>query len=254
MRNRVLLISAVAWVFLFAGTQFSAGVESSVAAASESHSHHASSASLLKMNPPASWAIEWLLMLAAMMAPTLITPLWYIRVRNFARRRLRSSSLFVFGYAAVWMIVGALVFAAHVGVKIFQSQSFWLAATLAMIALVWQTSPAKQRCLNRCHAHGSFAAFGPSADVDAFRFGISHGVWCVGSCWALMLFAMLLPRGHVAAMAAASVLIFSERLEQSAPPGWRFRGLGKATRIVLAQTVRTWKGFRLFAEPTKGAF
>src|SRR5207249_1563287 len=171
MRNRVLLISAVAWVFLFAGTQFSAGVESSVAAASESHSHHDSSASLLKMNPPASWAIEWLLMLAAMMAPTLITPLWYISVRNFARRRLRSYALFVFGYAAVWMTVGALV-----------------------------------------------------------------------------LCPMLLPLGHVAAMAAVSTLVFSERLERPTPPGWRFRGLGKATRIVLAQTARLCKGLRLVAE------
>jgi predicted metal-binding membrane protein len=241
LRNRVLLVSAIAWVWLFAGAQFSSGMESSVVAASEPHSHHASSASLLKMNLPASRAIEWLLMLAAMMAPTLITPLWYIRVRNFARRRLRSSALFVFGYAAVWMTVGALVLAAETGLKLLHVQSFWPAATLAMIALVWQTSPAKQRCLNRCHKHGSFAAFGSSADVDALRFGISHGVWCVGSCWALMVFPMLLPWGHVAAMAAVSILVFSERLERPTPPGWRFRGLGKATRIVLAQTARICK-------------
>jgi len=249
MRNRVLLVGAVGWVALIAGAQFSAGVESSMAAASETHSHHASSSSVSNMNSSALWAVSWFLMLVAMMAPTLIIPLWYIRVRSFARRRLRSSALFVFGYAAIWVIVGALVFAADLGSKILQTQSLWPAVTLAMIGLVWQISPAKQRCLNRCHAHRSFAAFGASADLDAFRFGISHGVWCVGSCWALMLFPMLLPHGHLAAMAAVSVLVFSERLDNPAPPGWRFRGLGKGTRIVLAQTARVWKGFRLVAGP-----
>ena len=247
LRNRVLLVCAVAWVCLFVGMQFSTGMESYVSA-SESHSHHASSSGVFQMNPSASWAINWFLMLVAMMAPTLIIPLWYIRVRSFARRRLRSSALFVFGYAAVWMTVGALVLAADTGLKLLHGQSFWSAATLAMIALVWQTSPAKQRCLNRCHTHRSFAAFGASADVDALRFGVSHGVWCVGSCWALMLFPMLLPLGHVAAMAAVSILVFSERLERPTPPGWRFRGLGKATRIVLAQTARFCKGLRLVAE------
>lgn len=248
LRNRVLLLSAIAWILLVAGAQFSSAMESSVVAASESHSHHASSLNLLKMNPPASWAIEWFIMLAAMMAPTLIMPLWYIRVRSFARRRRRSSALFVLGYAALWMTAGALVLAADRGLKFLHIQSLLTAGTLVMIALVWQISPAKQRCLNRCHTHGSFAASGLSADVDALRFGISHGVWCVGSCWALMLITMLLPVGHVAAMAAVSILVFSERLERPARPVWRFRGLGKATRIVLAQSARVCKGLRLVAE------
>lgn len=236
-RNRILFVSACAWLCLFAGAVVT-GMESGMAGMSESHSSHAMPAKLLEIDPRASMAIVWFLMLVAMMAPTLIMPLWYIRVRSFARRRLRSSALFVFGYAAVWMTLAATVLAATTSLKLLHAQSFWPAATLAMVALVWQTSPAKQRCLNRCHRHGSFAAFGASADVDALRFGISHGVWCVGSCWALMLFPMLLPWGHVAAMAAVSILVFSERLERPTPPGWRFRGLGKATRIVLAQTAR----------------
>jgi hypothetical protein len=51
-----------------------------------------------------------------------------------------------------------------------------------------------------------------------------------------MLIPMLLPRGHVIAMAAATVLIVSERLEQPRPPCWRVRGAGKVLRIVVAQT------------------
>jgi hypothetical protein len=51
-----------------------------------------------------------------------------------------------------------------------------------------------------------------------------------------MLSPMLLPQGHVAAMAVVTVLTVSERLEYPRPPSWRWRGFGKARRIVVAQT------------------
>jgi len=35
-----------------------------------------------------------------------------------------------------------------------------------------------------------------------------------------MLFPMLLPRGHLVAMATVAALIFSERLEQPSPSCW----------------------------------
>lgn len=231
LRNGVLFVAALAWVWLLTSSIFF-GSE----AAAESHSCHGVSAGALGGNAGASWASGWFVMTVAMMAPTLIAPLWYIRMRSFSRRRWRASALFVFAYTAVWMIVGGLFFAAYAGVRISQSLSFWLPASLAIIALIWQMSPAKQRCLNACHAHPSFSAFGTAADLDALRFGISHAVWCVGSCWALMLFPMLLPRGQVVAMAAVSILIFAERLENPARPRWRFRGFGKASRILAAQT------------------
>ena len=231
-RNRILFVSACAWVCLLAGT-FASGMKFDMAGMSESHSSHAMPASMLEINPRASMAVGWLLMLVAMMAPTLIAPLWHIRTRSFSYRRLRSCGLFVFGYAAVWMAVGALFFTADAELKIVRGQSLWPAAGLALCALIWQASPVKQRCLNRCHRHGSFTAFGVSADVDAVRFGISHGVWCVGSCWALMLFPLVLPQGHLIAMMAVSILMFAERLEKPASPAWRFRGLGKASRILL---------------------
>ena len=50
-----------------------------------------------------------------------------------------------------------------------------------------------------------------------------------------MLCPMLVPSGQYVAMAAAAVVVFSERLEGPQPPRWRLRGLGKAMRIVVAQ-------------------
>jgi len=51
-----------------------------------------------------------------------------------------------------------------------------------------------------------------------------------------MLFPMLLAQGHLAAMAAVTFLMISERLEQPEPLGWRLRLRGKLMRIAVAQT------------------
>jgi predicted metal-binding membrane protein len=191
---------------------------------------------LLAMNPPSSMAAGWVLMLVAMMSPTLITPIGHIFERSFKSRRARSVLLFVIGYAAMWMTAGSLLLAVRLALSLLAPQSYLPAVVVGLIAFVWQCSPLKQRCLNRGHNHRELAAFGIAADRDAFHFGITHGLWCVGSCWALMLFPMLLVQGHLVAMAAVTFLMISERLEQPQPLSWTLRARGKLMRILIAQT------------------
>jgi predicted metal-binding membrane protein len=233
VRNPVVLIIAVTWILLL--VEPGGIVAHCPVPGAGPMPLRASVQMLLAMNPPASLAASWLLMLAAMMAPVLIPPIRYIRLRSFTHRRARSIVLFVAGYAAIWMAFGIPLLATDVAAKLFAPQSYLPVAGLGFVALVWQFSPIKQRCLNRCHAHSELAAFGATADFDALRFGVTHGIWCAGSCWALMLFPMLLLSGHVVAMATVAVLIFSERLEQPMPPCWRLRGLGKVKRTLVAQ-------------------
>ncbi len=151
------------------------------------------------------------------MSPVLISPVRHIRMSSFTHRRARSIILFVTGYAAIWLALGSVLIAIEVEIEQFASQSHLPAAGAILIALVWQFSPIKQRCLNRCHAVSELAVFGVAADFDAFRFGVTHGIWCAGSCWALMLLPMLLPQGHVVAMASVGALIFSEFTVRNQP-------------------------------------
>jgi predicted metal-binding membrane protein len=191
---------------------------------------------LLVMNPPSSLLAGWALMLVAMMLPTLAAPIGHIVERSFKRRRARSIALFIFGYAAIWMAAGAVLLSARLALNWLVPQSYVPAVVVGVVAVVWQCSPVKQLCLNRNHNHRELAAFGLAADLDALRFGVTHGIWCVGSCWALMLFPMLLAEGHLAAMAAVTVLMISERFEQPRRLSWRLRLRGKLIRIVIAQT------------------
>jgi len=190
---------------------------------------------LLEMNPISSLMAGWAMMLVAMMSPTLIAPLRHILDRSFKRRRPRSITLFMAGYGAIWMAAGAGLIAVMLIVNMLAPQSYLAAVVVGIIALVWQCSPLKQRCLNRCHNHGELAAFGMSADLGALGFGITHGVWCAGSCWLLMLLPMLLAQGHSAAMAVVTFVITSERLDRPRPLNWRLRVPSRLMRIVVAQ-------------------
>ena len=224
LRNAVLAVSLIAWIIIL--------LEPRVPSCCSANGAVASWKMLLAANPPGSLAIDWALMLVAMMTPMLVAPLYHIRISSFARRRLRSMALFVAGYGAVWMATGAVIVAVELASTWLIPRSYLPAIIVGFVALVWQASPFKQRCLNRCHGHRPLAAFGIAADLDALRLGLENGLWCTGSCWAAMLFPMLLPDGHFVAMGAIALLMFCERLDPPRTPDWRWRGFGTAARCL----------------------
>lgn len=235
VRTPMLFVSAAAWTLLVlqpGGMAISAHHHHSLAMPGMTSSPHLLSA----LNPPAPLMTGWALMLAAMMAPLLTAPVRHLRDRSFARRRARAIALFAAGYTTIWMLGGFVLLSVALALRQIAPASALPLMLAAAIALVWQFSPFKQRCLNRCHAHPELAAFGLAADLDAFRFGLTHGLWCVGSCWALMLLPLVVARSHLLAMAAVTLWLFAERLDQPMPPTWRCRGPNTAARAVIAQT------------------
>lgn len=231
VREPMLFISAAAWILLVVGPSgLVTHCSTEMRWATPSNTLIGT---LVTINLSASLALDWAVMLTAMMAPLLIAPVRHVRDSSFARRRARAIVLFAAGYAAIWMAAGVILVA--VAARPVASGLSVPLAMVMVVALVWQFSPVKQRCLNRCHAQAELAAFGLAADLDAFRFGLTHGVWCMGSCWALMLLPLLVSRGHYAAMAAVTLWLFAEQLDRPMPPRWRWRGPGKAARIAVAQ-------------------
>jgi predicted metal-binding membrane protein len=184
---------------------------------------------------PLADSFNWLLMLAVMTPPLIAAPLRHVCERSFAHRRARALFLFVIGYGAVWMIAGMGLQVMALATQATVSDPLMCLAFSAAAAMLWQFSPAKQWCLNRCHRRPPLAASGAPADRAAFDFGLSHGAACVGACWALMLLPLFVGRGHVLAMLAVMLFAFAERLETAAPLAWRWRGPGKALRIIAAQ-------------------
>lgn len=175
-------------------------------------------------------------MVVAMMLPKLIIPIQQIYASTLKRRRFLSVLLFVSGYIGVWMIVGVFMIAVILGLHLLMPGSYIPAIVLGIIAIIWQFSPVKQKCLNRGHDHRTLAAFGWAANRDAILFGIMHGVWCVGAGWALMLLPMLLPVGHNLAMILVTFIMLSEHLEHPQLPRWRIDFRFKLFRFIVVQT------------------
>ncbi|UVO52953.1 DUF2182 domain-containing protein [Sphingomonas sp. SUN039] len=240
VRQPLLAASALAWALLAAAASglalpaLCAGVALAALPAPATPTPAAIDLALA-MNPPATLAIGWALMLAAMMLPLLAAPIRHVRARSLTRRRGRAVALFVGGYAAVWMATGTVLLASALMLRLALPGSALPLAGALFVAALWQVSPLKQRCLNRCHSLPGLAAFGAAADRDALRFGVSQGVWCVGACWALMLLPLLVAQGHLFAMAAVALWLAGERIDRPVRPAWALRWPDKALRLVRAR-------------------
>ena len=175
------------------------------------------------------------LMVAAMMLPLAAVPLRHVYQRSFARRRGRAMLLFAAGYAIVWIGAAAILELLALAARLAALTSLaWLVAASGAAAL-WQASPAKQWCLNRCHRRPQLAAFGAAADRDSLVFGLAHSASCVGACWALMLLPLGAANFHLPIMAAVALFVAAERIERPAPLSWRWRWPGKVLRSIAAR-------------------
>jgi predicted metal-binding membrane protein len=168
-------------------------------------------------------AWEWGLMIAAMMLPMLTGPVGHIRARSLPRRRWQAVAIFMAGYCTIWLLCGVPIMMAMLAVRAIEPVAAFTTALVIAIAVVWQCSPAKQFCLNRCHSQPPLAAYGIRADIDALKYGVTQGIWCCGTCWAVMFIPLTTPGHHLIAMAAASAFLTAERLERPQRPGWSIR-------------------------------
>ena len=168
----------------------------------------------------------WVLMLTAMMLPTTL-PLLEIFGRLTALRADRRSllALVIIGYLAVWGIFGLAAHLAIWGVLSVARQWDWLTAhgwllgavTLAAAGL-YQFSKLKYRCLDQCRTPLSFVIErwrGAQEKWHAFALGASHGAFCVGCCWALMLLMFVVGTANIGWMLALGAVM---AVENGTPP------------------------------------
>ncbi|MGY3439912.1 copper chaperone [Marinovum sp. KMM 9879] len=180
---------------------------------------------------PMALILGWAIMVAAMMVPTLLGPLGYLRLRTFAPLRVRAEVLALLGYAAVWMLAGVGLLGLALTLRLAAGDSLWPLTAALALALIWQASPWKQRALNLCHRQSPLAAFAPALWRDSLRLGLVAGGSCLASCWALMLTALLLPAYHLEAMIALSLWIWAERLDPPRPARWHLHLPRRALRL-----------------------
>jgi predicted metal-binding membrane protein len=156
----------------------------------------------------AIFVVAWTLMTTAMMLPTALPLLLLFRRLTAARPNAALlTAAVVAGYLLTWALFGAVAHLGDLGIHLAVSQSHWLedrswliAAGTVTLAGVYQFTPLKYFCLDKCRSPFSFIVshwHGKAPAVEALRLGVSHGVFCVGCCWSLMLLMFAVGAGNL---------------------------------------------------------
>ena len=172
----------------------------------------------LAMMTAGLFLVTWLVMMVAMMFPS-VAPMT-LAFASFTRSRGEGyvpTAVFVLGYLAVWTAAGLVPLAVLQAVdKIWMTPPSWLpraGAAVIIVAGIYQFTPLKDACLRACRSPLGFIMThnfggGPAAAV---RAGMSHGLYCLGCCWALMAVLAVLGLMNIAWMAVIAAVFFVEK-------------------------------------------
>ncbi|QCO97228.1 DUF2182 domain-containing protein [Arthrobacter sp. 24S4-2] len=176
--------------------------------------------------PLGFFVVTWVVMLAAMMFPS-VAPMVvaYDRVQHHRRNTGRyapagSTAVFVAGYLISWTAFGLVAYSLYMSVASLAPGFFasdqggrYLAAGVIMLAAVYQLTPAKNVSLMKCRNPMDFVLHRMRRGYrGALVMGVEHGVWCVACCWALMVALFALGVMSIGWMALIGAFIAGEKM------------------------------------------
>ena len=169
----------------------------------------------------ALFVFTWVVMMAAMMLPA-ITPftIGLARLLGEHPHRRRRLAALTAGYLAVWAVAGL---AALGVVEAFDAlaagpspATVRTGAAVLLLAGAYQFTPLKRWCLVRCRSplalvvrHGRRVT---RSGVGALATGLTHGGYCLGCCWALMLVLLAAGVMNLVWMAVIAAVITVEKV------------------------------------------
>ena len=192
----------------------------------------------------AAFVGAWVAMMGAMMFPAIL-PVINIYRRAASFGRAAPTPIFVGGYLFIWSAMGVpAYFAWRATQDSISSATPWagrLAGIVFLVAAVYQVSPLKSVCLKHCRSPMSFFLHqrrNLQRPIGAVTAGATHGLLCLGCCWALMAILVALGTMQLAWMIILAAVIFIEKVT---PMGERFARLAAVAFVVL--------GFMLVIHP-----
>jgi predicted metal-binding membrane protein len=181
-----------------------------------------------------SWSAEefiftlamWIVMMIGMMTPSAAPIiLLYARVERQAASQgkpFASTAWFLSGYLLAW---AAFSFAATLTqwgldraallTPAMATAGVVLGSIVLIAAGIYQWTPFKDRCLVHCQSPMYFIHHtgGFRSDVSgALRLGMSHGTYCVGCCWNLMLLLFVGGVMNVLWISVIAILVLAEKI------------------------------------------
>ena len=163
----------------------------------------------------AVFTLGWTLMVSAMMLPSTLLLL----DRCLGNKPLSAHRIVpaILAYLAVWTVFGILSYLGdgvlHEMVEQVPPLAGVIAPGVLLLAGIYQFTPIKRACLSRCHPESAvFTAFGQTSSRNDWIVGLRHGVFCLGSGWALMLLMFAIGGVNLLWMLILGVMMTAERL------------------------------------------
>ncbi len=178
----------------------------------------------------------WVVMMVAMMLPS-ATPM-ILLFANVARQQQQAHapylpvSLFAASYLVIWasfaLMATSVNWALHgrgfMTSMMGSALPLW-GGGLLIVAGLYQFTPLKLACLNKCRSPLAFLMTEwRDGAPGAFVMGLRHGAYCVGCCWALMALLFVLGVMNLAWFAVLAAFVLIEKLASGGP--WLSRASG----------------------------
>lgn len=208
-----------------------------------------SSVVALMMPMSAEWAFRevivvwlmWAVMMGAMMIPSAI-PMLVIHGRISAKRCPETPTAnrwFLAAYLIAWAAFCIAATCLQWGFQrtevlshALKLQGPLIGSSLLVAAGIFQLSPLKDACLQKCRTPMGFLLTDwRSGRAGAFQMGLKHGRYCIGCCWALMTVLFVMGVMNLTTIAVLSGIVALEKL---APNGRLIAKLGGIAMIIWA--------------------
>jgi predicted metal-binding membrane protein len=209
----LVILSALAWLALWLWGQ---------SPYSRYGGHHNLGAATADSAMMPLFIASWVVMTIAMMLPTSLPLITLFDTLTRQRRHhARLVLLLVGGYLVAWTLFGVVVYASDYLLHQIVGHVHWLeenagmlGALTLMLTGLYQFTPLKHLCLEKCRSPLSFITehwHGGHEQREAFTLGLHHGLFCVGCCWSLMLLMFAIGAGSLGWMLALGAIMAAEK-------------------------------------------
>jgi len=195
----------------------------------------------------------WVSMMVAMMFPSVLPMVSLFSTVSRNQRSVGGSAVptwvFLAGYLAAWSLFGVGAYLLSLAVPAvgmtapgLRTNSPLVGGVVLVLAGLYQWSPLKGACLRHCRSPLGFLLHSwRDGYGGAFFMGVSHGSYCVGCCWGLMVVLLAVGLMNLGWMVLLAAVIFAEKIFRYGPLIGRVAGLGLVL-FGLATLAAPWVG------------
>ena len=180
--------------------------------------------------------VMWVVMMVGMMLPSASPMILMFAKINRNQRNAGEpfvqTGVFVVGYITVWSAFSLIATVLQLVLQDAKFLSAMMSSTspfyngLVFVTVgIYQWTPLKNACLRHCQTPLSFLMTRWRQGAGgAFRMGLSHGAFCIGCCWGLMVLLFVGGVMNLLWVAAITVFVLAEKITTPGPWGARVSG------------------------------